>query len=57
MSLHREGGKIVFECDECEDTEETETSDFEEARDHIRAEGWTTRKVGDDWVHRCRGCS
>lgn len=57
MTLSRDRGLIVFECDECGDTEETETRDFAEAREHIRAEGWTTQRSGDDWLHVCRGCS
>lgn len=57
MALERERGLIVFTCDECGEVEETETRDFEEAREHIRAEGWRTSKVGDEWVHKCRGCA
>jgi len=56
MALERERGKIVFTCDHCGEVEETDTRDFNEAREHIRAEGWRTEKVGDEWTHRCRTC-
>ncbi len=54
--LDRIHGQIVFICDGCDDVLETETTDFNEAREMLRADDWRTSKDGDDWVHRCPSC-
>lgn len=52
MSLTRDRGLIIFECDNCHDTFETETKSFQEALALLKAEpGWFMRKLGNDWYH------
>ena len=44
MSYDRQGGQIVFECDECPAVLETEESGFLAALDVLREAGWRSRK-------------
>lgn len=54
MSITRDKGLIVFQCDNCHDTLETETNSFQGARDLLKAtKGWFARKLGKDWYHFC----
>jgi hypothetical protein len=55
--IDRQGGNIVFECDECGNALETEQADFSSAWNLAKRERWRTRKIGNDWVHKCPGCS
>lgn len=57
MSLTRDKGLIVIECDDCDEVEETGTDDLRDALDHIETEGWTKKSVGHTWEHFCRSCS
>jgi len=54
--IDRHHGKIVFECDRCHEVEEPGTSDFAEALESIKHEGWEARKVGEQWRHYCPKC-
>jgi hypothetical protein len=58
MSLTRDHGDIVFECDSCRDTLETRTANFEAARNLLKRAHWQPyrRKDSDDWSHRCHAC-
>jgi hypothetical protein len=57
MSLERNrwgfDGEITFVCDECGHEEHTDTASFDAAKDHIKAEGWSIRKDGSEWMHFC----
>lgn len=54
MSIERQKGRIIWVCDACGDHLETDTSDFQEAREAMRAEGWFSRlNPDDDWEHYC----
>lgn len=55
--MDRQNGKILFECDDCPDVLETGESDFGEAWDMAKSDGWRTRKFGNVWKHRCPKCS
>ena len=50
-------GKFQCECDACGETLETETADFAEALRIMRSADWQARKLGQDWVHTCFGCT
>jgi hypothetical protein len=54
--IDRQHGDVVFECDECGATLETEQADFQSAWNMAKREGWRTRKIGEDWVHKCPEC-
>ena len=54
--LDRQHGKIVFECDDCGAVLETGESDFSDAVSAMRDAGWTSRKIGDVWTHKCEEC-
>lgn len=54
--IDRSRGDITFECDSCAETLETETSAFGLAWTKAKSEGWTVRKIGTEWVHKCPNC-
>jgi hypothetical protein len=56
MSLDRQHGDVVFECDGCADTFETSTGDFDTAFAAVTREGWHALKTGDVWSHYCETC-
>lgn len=50
-------GKHCFECDNCGDTLESDTDDFPDALRIMRSQNWQAKKIGQDWVHTCFGCT
>jgi hypothetical protein len=54
--LDRQKGKFVVECDSCPEVLDTETSDFPEALDMMKREGWNIRKIAGEWLHGCPKC-
>lgn len=54
--LDRQGGTIHFECDSCDATLDSETNDFDDARTHMKSEGWRAVKLGNKWLHFCQDC-
>lgn len=56
MTLQRIHQRIHFECDTCGEALDTETSDFRDAVEMLRAEGWTAVPFGSTWHHRCPDC-
>lgn len=66
MSLTRDHGDIVFQCDTdgCSETLETRTSNWPAARNLLRRAGWQPypnpkgRAHSDsEWNHRCCECA
>lgn len=55
--MDRQRGKIVYECDTCDAVFETESSELDEARMMLEAEGWRTYRLGDQWCHSCEKCT
>lgn len=55
MSITRDRGEVVFECDgpQCHETLETGERDFDAARQNLVSESWATRKLGTEWYHFC----
>jgi hypothetical protein len=57
MSVLRQHGQIVFECDACGDTHESGTTDFHDAYADAKDAGWVSFKNDEgDWEHRCEAC-
>jgi hypothetical protein len=56
MSTTRNHGDLVFECDRCHDTLESNDSDFGIAWSMAKREGWTVKKVFNEWQHTCPNC-
>ena len=54
--IDRQGGDIVFECDECGESLESETSDFNSAWNLAKRDGWRAKKIGTEWCHECPNC-
>lgn len=50
-------GEVVFECDTCGETFGYDGPDFARVWSAAKREGWTARKVGQDWVHKCNECN
>ena len=46
-------GPITFECNVCHEELETETNDFKEAMSTLKENGWSARKIGENWFHVC----
>lgn len=58
MSTTRErGGETGWTCDDCGEQEYSGTLSFQEAWAKLKEDGWTARKVADEWLHRCPECS
>lgn len=54
--IHRTHGDITFECDSCGETLETNEDYWSNAWQLAKDEGWTSRKVGNEWNHFCLDC-
>lgn len=54
--IDRQHGKIVFECDSCDEVLDTGERDFQVAWTLAQEEGWSARKIGDEWLHGCPSC-
>jgi len=57
MSLTRASGIVYFECDTCGETFDVNDEDFATTWNAAKRDGWTTRKVGKDWIHTCGACN
>lgn len=57
MTITRDGGEIVFNCDSCPEFVETGEEDFQEAFALAKRDGWRARKEGAEWVHDCPSCA
>lgn len=54
MSVHRvKDNRVAFECDNCREGFESTRHNFRAALEEAKAEGWVTRKRGEDWKHFC----
>lgn len=56
MTISRDPeGEVYFECDgrRCAEVCVTECTEFESALIIMKEEGWTVRKIGNDWKHYC----
>jgi hypothetical protein len=58
MSVDRQYGRVVFTCDRCDDSFETPETNFYEALNRIKEEGWFITRDDDDteWIHICKDC-
>ena len=61
--IEREGGKLLFVCDECNEAFESKENDgygqvgFNITWGAAKDEGWRARKIDNDWVHTCPDCA
>ena len=53
--IDRQHHKLIFCCDSCDTTLESE-DDFAIAWATAKREGWTTRKICNEWLHSCPDC-
>ncbi len=51
MSMTKDRGLIIFQCDECKETLETETKEFAEAVTAQQEAGWFYRRYGNEHLH------
>lgn len=58
MTIYRdEDNEVWVECNQCADTFYSGTSDFYEALDLMKQEGWRTiLDDADEWQHFCPAC-
>ena len=55
--IDRQGTKIYIECDSCSEVfAGAEKEEFAATWSRAKREGWTARKIGDEWVHGCPRC-
>jgi len=57
MSMTRDHGDFVFECDSCGNALETNEDDFNVAISALKREGWKSAKSGSSWKHICPDCT
>lgn len=48
--------EITWECDACCDTLPTDEEDFHNALAIAKRDGWSVRKVVNEWMHFCPAC-
>lgn len=56
MTIARQRGKIVFQCDDCGAEYDTLTDDFRDGLDDAKSDGWVARLVDGEWQHFCPDC-
>lgn len=58
MTISREQGLVVFQCDgkRCAEVFETNDHDFPTALEIFQESNWNTRKVNNQWMHVCPDC-
>lgn len=58
MSITRDRGMVVFECDSagCHEALDTGRYDFSDAVTEMNEKGWRSRKDGEAWKHTCPSC-
>ena len=56
MTIDRQKGDLIFECDGCGEVFESNTSDFNSAFNMAKRAGWRARKINDVWSHYCDCC-
>lgn len=55
--IDRQGGRICIECDSCDEVHEGERGEeWNVVWAAAKAEGWTTRKIANEWLHGCPRC-
>jgi len=52
MTHERQYGDHIFTCDSCGEVF-TGDDDFTGSWQGAKDEGWSCRKIGEDWVHFC----
>lgn len=58
LQLDKDTKTYVVTCDECPEHLETQCSDFIEAREFAKKQGWRTFKGPDDkWANACPPCT
>ena len=59
MSIKSRGSSecVIFECDDCGVEINTRETEFREALEVLKIEGWSYEKTSSGWEHFCEGCS
>lgn len=55
--IEKQYGRYVGACDACGVELGAEYDDFQDAVDGMKANGWKTVKVGEDWANYCPECA
>jgi hypothetical protein len=56
MSIHRQKGNVIIECDRCETQFTLDSPDYELTWAAAKRDGWEAKKIGKDWVNGCPNC-
>lgn len=56
MTLIRDHGKIIFECDSCTANLETDSSNFDIALEELWRHNWRSYRRNGTYEHRCSDC-
>lgn len=55
--IDHQGLKILFECDSCAEIfESEERAEFDDAWAAAKRDGWSCRKIANQWLHGCPSC-
>lgn len=57
MSMQRIHGEVSFECNSCGETFEMGSENFDITWNAAKRDGWTAKKIGNDWIHTCNECN
>ena len=59
MGIEKQHGHVIFICDECGDDFNTDETDFLEALQAVKDEGWLVQRNNEDteWMHICNECA
>lgn len=56
MTIRRDRGDVVIECDRCNNEFTTYDDDFHETWKLAKLKGWETKKIANEWLHACPSC-
>lgn len=55
--IDRQGRKVLIECDSCDQVfEGDDGQEFAEVWADAKRDGWSTRKIANEWLHGCPKC-
>ena len=58
MSIEKvERGVYEVECDDCGEGDAFNADDWQDLMSQMKDDGWTKKKVDDEWEHYCPACS
>lgn len=55
--IERQGAKVIICCDSCDATfDGVDGEEFNDVWASAKREGWSVRKIANEWLHGCPDC-